>query len=75
MIPCKENKCILLPVCKNKIMIKCELLFKHILTHYKDTYRSTGLKTSAVAAISLSNTDLWIHINKDLPKLKNILPE
>lgn len=33
MIPCKENKCILLPICQHKRLIKCNDLYEWLKTN------------------------------------------
>lgn len=30
-LPCIENKCLLYPVCKSKVIVKCTLLHKYVV--------------------------------------------
>ncbi len=59
MIPCKENKCLLLPICKGKISIECVELTSYYGTLTDGTYDS--------------GADIWIVIEETLPKLKEIV--
>lgn len=59
MIPCKENKCILLPICNNKESVQCNLLDEY--------FESEGRKQVH------SIIPVWIRIKKVLPPLKQIV--
>ena len=54
-IPCRENKCILLPICKNKFEIECQILADFYGKETGGTYDSRA--------------DVWDDIEKTLPKL------
>ena len=57
-MPCKENKCILLPICKGKFEIEC----KQLATYY-------GYKTDHTY---IPGHDIWESIEKILPNLLEI---
>ena len=58
MPPCKESKCILYPICLDKIKLECELL--------SDFY---GMATDQTYD---SGADVWNAIQEVLPKLQEI---
>ncbi len=75
MIPCKSNKCILYPVCKNKEEIYCGPLLKYIQSLYEELngikiYRESKQKLSA--ELKFDKKAVWIIINGDLPNLSRI---
>lgn len=76
MIPCKENKCILFPACKNKIVVYCNPLLKYMKSQYKDLDNDNSyLITPVMRGISNVNIEIWKSLNKNLPKLRGIFPE
>jgi hypothetical protein len=58
MIPCKENKCILLPICKPCTDITCDELF--------DYYEKS-------TALGKTKEERWANMNKILPNLDHIM--
>jgi len=61
MIPCKSNKCLLYPVCKNKEEVVCE----ELRLYYWNIKRGT---------LHIESVEVWKIINKDLPQLQMIGP-
>ena len=58
MLPCTQNKCILLPICKVKFEIECEKLTEYYAEKTDRTY--------------LPGHEVWDIIEKTLPKLLEI---
>jgi hypothetical protein len=59
MVPCKANKCLLYPVCKNKQEVECEELREY----YWNLKRGT---------LHIEALEIWAIINKVLPRLQMI---
>lgn len=58
-IPCKQNKCILYPICISKFEIECDFLSSYYGKMSNETYDSEDEKA-------------WNEIEKILPKLQEI---
>ena len=64
-IPCKDNKCILYPICINKEEIYCDDLNEYILTVSGYSYDKNKERTP-LAAINIKK-ELWDSLNEILP--------
>ncbi len=74
-MPCKINKCILFPVCKNKEAIYCDPLLEYIKSLFEELngtriYRES--KQKPAKELKFGKKAIWIIINGDLPNLSRI---
>lgn len=67
MIPCKQNKCLVFPACREKEIIYCEMLLSYIEDEYREGTRSEEGEPV--------HHSIWIELNQDLPMLMRIFPE
>lgn len=66
MIPCKQNKCLLYPACRDKTIINCETLLRYIESKFKEDSK-TEHKESV-------HHYIWIGLNVDFPMLTRVFP-
>lgn len=73
-IPCKQLKCIIYPVCKNKTKIECETL-SHFLNVYFNNELKITLENIDPIEFEISNNDtvkFWKFIRTHLPLAESV---
>lgn len=61
--PCVKNKCLLFPICKTKVGIKCPDLTSYHQQLFEEAHKEE---------VHSKHWDVWYFLHKDLPSLKVI---
>lgn len=62
-LPCKDQKCILFPICKGKVEVKCQILFQY----FQDI--------SSDKQYPIQFAEIWDSLEPDLPLLTELHSE